>query len=157
MTRNLQLGIEANWQLQYSASFPAVSFLNDANGNPIYEKILEIQVPTIFDKPIIAVSINTTVPVGKIWKYAGYLRRSLVAGIGSSFAGDPKNLFLSKFNLIVFDDLNIDYWLSIQVPKWFISANIAIYQYEGVDTTTLEDNIIQIKSDVDSINAALGD
>ncbi|MDZ7970662.1 MAG: hypothetical protein RM368_38025 [Nostoc sp. DedSLP03] len=77
MSRNLQLGIESNWHLQYSDSFPAVSYLNDSAGKPIYQKITEINIPVVFDKPIIAVSVNTTIPVGKIWTYAGYLRRSL--------------------------------------------------------------------------------
>ena len=145
MTRILQLGIESNWNLQYSDSFPAVSYLNDSAGRPIYQRITEINIPVLFDKSIIAVSVNTTVPVGKIWKYAGYLRRSLTTGLGSSFVGEPESLFLGKFNLIFFSDLNINYFLSLQVPKWFISANIAIYQYEGVDTTTLEDDIEAIK------------
>ena len=148
MTRNLQLGVESNWALQYSNSFPGVTHLNDSEGKPVYEKIIEIVVPVIFDKPIIAVSVITTVPIGRIWKYAGYLRRSLTIGLGSSFTGEPKNLFLGKFNLIVFDDLNINYFVAIQVPKWFISANIAIYQYEGVDTTTLDDDVQAIKEAV---------
>ncbi|WP_029635969.1 hypothetical protein [[Scytonema hofmanni] UTEX B 1581] len=148
MTRNLQLGIESNWALQYSDSFPAVTYLNDSAGKPIYEKITEIIVPTVFDKPIIAVSVATTIPVGKIWKYAGYLSRSLTTGLGASFTGEREGLFLGKFNLIVFDDLNINYFVSIQVPKWFINANISIYQYEGVDTTTLEDDIQAIKEAV---------
>jgi hypothetical protein len=155
--RNLQLGIESNWQLQYSDSFPAVTFLNDAAGNPIYEKIVEIQVPTVFDKPIIAVSITTTVPVGKIWKYAGYLSRSLTTGLGASFTGNRERLFLRKFNLIVFDDLNINYLLSIQVPEWFINATIAIYQYEGTDTSKVDDDLARIESKIDFINAILGD
>ncbi|MEH1838134.1 MAG: hypothetical protein V7L20_05100 [Nostoc sp.] len=134
MTRILQLGVETNWNLQYSASFPAVTYLNNSEGKPIYEKITEINIPVVFDKPIIAVSVYTTVPVGKIWKYAGYLRRSLTTGLGASFVGEPKNLFLGKFNLIIFNDLNINYFLSLQVPKWFINATIAIYQYEGVDS-----------------------
>ncbi|MBN3957509.1 hypothetical protein [Nostoc sp. NMS8] len=148
MTRNLQLGIESNWHLQYSDSFPAVSYLNDSAGKPIYQRITEINIPVVFDKNIIAVSVNTTVPVGKIWKYAGYLRRSLTTGLGASFLGEPESLFLGKFNLIIFDDLNLNYFLSLQVPKWFISANIAIYQYEGVDTTTIEDDVKAIKTAV---------
>ncbi|MDZ8190018.1 MAG: hypothetical protein RMX96_34930 [Nostoc sp. ChiSLP02] len=146
MTRNLQLGIESYWALQYSNSIPAVSYVNDSSGKPIYQKITEIHVPVVFDKPIIAVSINTTIPVGKIWEYAGYLRRSLTTGLGATFVGEPEQLFLGKFNLIVFDDLNINYFLSIKVPKWFISATIAIYQYEGIDSTTLEDDVQAIKT-----------
>ncbi|PHJ57380.1 hypothetical protein VF14_24555 [Nostoc linckia z18] len=146
MSRNLQLGIESNWVLQYSISIPAVRYLNDSSGNPIYEKITEIIVPVVFDKPIIAVSVNTAIPVGKIWKYAGYLRRSLTTGLGASFVGDPEQLFLGKFNLIILNDLSIDYFVSIQVPKWFISATIAIYQYEGIDSTTLEDDVQAIKT-----------
>ncbi|RCJ21561.1 hypothetical protein A6S26_24235 [Nostoc sp. ATCC 43529] len=146
MSRILQLGTESNWSLQYSNSFPAVSYLNDSAGKPIYQRITEINVPVVFDKPIIAISINTTIPVGKIWKYAGYLRRSLTTGLGATFVGEPKQLFLGKFNLIVFEDLNINYFLSIQVPKWFISATTAIYQYEGIDTTTLQDDVNAIKT-----------
>ncbi|MDZ8135123.1 MAG: hypothetical protein RM049_07440 [Nostoc sp. DedQUE04] len=146
MSRNLQLGIESNWNLQYSDSFPAVSYLNDSAGKPIYQRITEINIPVVFDKPIIAVSVNTTVPVGKIWNYAGYLRRSLTTGLGASFVGEPESLFLGKFNLIFFSDLNTNYFLSLQVPKWFINANIAIYQYEGIDTTTLEDDVQAIKT-----------
>lgn len=145
MNRILQLGIESNWNLQYSDSFPAVSYLNDSAGKPIYQRITEINIPTVFDKPIVAVSVNTVIPVGKIWKYAGYLRRSLTTGLGASFISEPENLFLGKFNLIIFNDLNINYLLSIQVPKWFISANIAIYQYQGIDSTTLEDDVTAIK------------
>ena len=145
MTRILQLGIESNWDLQYSNSFPAVTYLNDSAGKPIYQRITEINIPVVFDKQIIAVSVNTTVPVGKVWKYAGYLRRSLTTGLGSSFVGEPESLFLGKFNLIIFDDLNINYFLSLQVPKWFVNANVAIYQYEGIDTTTLEDDVQAIK------------
>ena len=59
---------------------------------------------------------------------------------------EPKSLFLGKFNLIAFEDLNINYFLSLQVPKWFINANVAIYQYEGIDTTTLEDDVRAIKT-----------
>ncbi|MEH2306998.1 hypothetical protein [Nostoc sp.] len=146
MARNLQLGIESNWALQYSDSFPAVSYLNDSAGNPIYQRITEINIPVVFDKNIIAVSVNTTVPVGKIWKYAGYLRRSLTTGLGSTFVGESETLFLGKFNLIIFNDLNINYFLSLQVPKWFINANVAIYQYEGTDMTTLEDDVTAIKT-----------
>lgn len=145
MSRNLQLGIESNWALQYSNSFPAVNYLNDSEGKPIYEKITEIHVPVVFDKSIIAVSVGTTVPVGKIWKYAGYLRRSLTTGLGASFVGETESLFLGKFNLVFFNDLNINYFVSLQVPKWFINANIAIYQYEGIDGTTLEDDVTAIK------------
>ncbi|MDZ8096723.1 MAG: hypothetical protein RMZ42_33015 [Nostoc sp. DedQUE05] len=146
MSRNLQLGTESNWHLQYSDSFPAVSYLNDSAGKPIYQQITEINVPVVFDKPIIAVSVVTTIPAGKIWKYAGYLRRSLTTGLGASFVGEPESLFLGKFNLIIFDDLNINYSVSLQVPKWFINANIAIYQYEGIDTTSLEDDVQAIKT-----------
>lgn len=145
MSRNLQLGIESNWNLQYSDSFPAVSYLNDSAGKPIYQRITEINIPIVFDKPIIAVAVNTSVPIGKIWKYAGYLRRSLTIGLGASFLGEPESLFLGKFNLIIFDDLNLNYFLSIQVPQWFINANIAIYQYEGTDRSTIEDDLQAIK------------
>ncbi|BAZ50125.1 hypothetical protein NIES4103_70270 (plasmid) [Nostoc sp. NIES-4103] len=145
MARNLQLGLESNWNLVYSNSFSGVVIVDDME-QPFTTKILEIAVPIIFDKPIIAVNVYTTVPVGRIWKYAGYLRRSLTTGLGASFVGQPESLFLGKFNLLIFEDLNINYYVSIQVPKWFTTANISVYQYEGIDTTTLEEDVQAIKS-----------
>ncbi|MBD2243217.1 hypothetical protein [Nostoc sp. FACHB-888] len=152
MTRNLQLGIEENWNLQYSSSVPSVSYLNDSEGKAIYQKIAQIDIPVAFDRAIIAVSITTDIPTGKTWNYAGYLRRTLMIGIGSSFVGKPEELFLSKFNLIFFEDLNINYFLSLQVPRWFINANINIYQYEGKDTTNVDDTLTRIEQKIDDIS-----
>jgi hypothetical protein len=157
MTRNLQLHLEDNWRLQYSSSFPAISLGTNSQGNPIYQPITEIIIPTIFDKSIIAVSINTTVPVGRIWKYAGYLSYSLITGLGASFVGERQRLFLGKFNLVFFDDLNVNYFVSIQVPQWFIDANVAIYQYEGTDTSKVDDDLARIESKIDFLNQILGD
>lgn len=152
MGRILQLGIEQNWNLKYSGSFPAVSYLNDSEGNPIYQSLAEINILESFEKSIIAVSIETDIPTGKIWNHSGYLRRNLFTGIGSSFVGGSKELFLGKFNLIFFEDLSIDYFLSIKLPTWFINANILIYEYTGIDTRTLDDSIVRIEQKIDDIS-----
>jgi len=124
-------------------SIPAVAIATDSKGNPIYPSITEIIGSTVFTSPIIAVQVSTTVPPERTWKYAGRCTRVVDTGLGASYA-ERKPLFLSKFNLINFTDFDADYTVNILVPKWFISASILIYQYEGTNTTTAEQELDNI-------------
>ncbi|MHC5720430.1 MAG: hypothetical protein ACYTX0_52500, partial [Nostoc sp.] len=72
MTRNLDLSIESNWRLMYSVSISATALLTSENKN-YYARITPILPGVIFDKAVLAISINTTIPTGKQWIYAGNL------------------------------------------------------------------------------------
>ncbi|MEH2456532.1 hypothetical protein [Nostoc sp.] len=147
MTRTLDLSTESNWQLVYSVSIPATTI--STNGSKIYyAKITPIRPGVILDKPVLAIAISTTIPAGKRWVYAGSLSRFTTSSLGEIFIEDRKPLFLSRFNLVITDNLSNNYQLEINIPSWFISCNLSIYQYEGSDQTLIQQELDVIKAAV---------
>ena len=147
MTRNLDLSTESNWQLMYSVSIPA-TVVGTVGGKTYYAKITPIRPGIILDKAVLGIAINTTVPTGKQWFYAGSLSRFTDSPLGEIYIDDRKPLFLERFNLAISDNLSNDYQLEINVPKWFISCNLGIYQYEGDSRTIIEQELEVIKAAV---------
>ncbi|WP_335132392.1 hypothetical protein [Nostoc sp.] len=47
---------------------------------------------------------------------------------------------------MIFDNLSNNYQLQINIPKWFISCNLVIYQYEGDSRTIIEQKIDDISN-----------
>lgn len=151
MSRLLQLQDPANFSLQYSNSIPA-TVMETVDGRNIYSVLTEIIVPVVFDKPIISVNISTTVPAGKKWKFAGSCNRVINTGIGESFADERKPLFLGKWNLIFFSEITADYTVTYLPPSWFINLNIGIYQYDGPDSSVIEDDLARIENKIDMLS-----
>lgn len=147
MTRELNLSTESNWQLMYSISIPAVLLATIASKN-YYAKITPIRPGVILDKPVLGISVNTAIPVGKKWVYAGSLSRFSNSSLGEIYIEDRKPLFLGRFNLIISDNLSGDYQLEFNIPEWFISCNLAVYQYEGDDSTVVQQDLNIIKAAV---------
>ncbi|AVH71589.1 hypothetical protein [Nostoc sp. 'Lobaria pulmonaria (5183) cyanobiont'] len=147
MTRNLDLSTESNWQLMYSVSIPA-TVIGTVGGKTYYAKITPIRPGIILDKAVLGIAINTTIPTGKRWSYAGSLSRFTDSSLGEIDIDKRKPLFLGRFNLAISDNLSNNYQLEIQVPKWFISCNLGIYQYEGDSRTIIEQELDVIKSAV---------
>ena len=145
MTRSLDLSTESNWQLVYSVSIAATVLSTNAS-KTYYARITPIRPGVIFDKPVLAIAVGTTIPTGKQWIYAGRLSLFTSSSLGEINIEDPKPLFLGRFNLIVSDNLSNNYQLEIKVPKWFISCNLAIYQYEGDSRTIIEQKIDDISN-----------
>ncbi|MEH2242359.1 hypothetical protein [Nostoc sp.] len=145
MTRNLDLTNESNWQLMYSISIPA-TIIATIRSKIYYAKIAPIRPSVILDKPVLGIGINTTIPLGKQWSYAGRLSRFASSVLGEICIEDSKTLFLNRFNLVVSDSLSTDYQLEINVPKWFFSCNLAVYQYEGDARTILEQKLDDISN-----------
>lgn len=144
MTRNLDLVTASNWSLSYTASV-AATVIGQVNGNNVYAKITPIKPPIIIDSSIIAIAINTTIPTGKQWVYGGNFLRYANSEFGNMFIGEKKPLFIG-FNLGIFDDFFGDYQIQLSVPRWFTSANIAVYQYEGNTQTVSEQELAAIKA-----------
>ncbi|MHC5671062.1 MAG: hypothetical protein ACYTXL_03350, partial [Nostoc sp.] len=80
--------------------------------------------------------------------YAGSLYRFASSSLGEIYIEDPKPLFLDRFNLVISDNLSNNYQLKIHSPKWFISCNLAIYQYDGDNSTIVEQDLDAIKAAV---------
>lgn len=146
MGRILELQNGDNFSLQYTNSVPA-TFIEMVNGKNIYAKLTEIIIPVVFSKSIILVNISTSIPVGKIWRYAGRCRQIFPTALGDSFV-DEKALFLGKRNLIFFSEFSSDYTITYLPPSWFIDVSIVIYQYDGLDTNN---DLARIESKIDAL------
>ena len=144
--RILELNNPANFSLVYSNSIPSTCVTLD-NGEELCSRLTEIIAPVILDSPILSVQITTTVRAGKNWDYAGRLSRVLQTGIGESFSEEKKALFLGKRNLILFSEVAADYL----PPKWFRDVTIGIYQYDGPDTSSMEDGLARIEEKIDAL------
>ncbi|MEH1829537.1 MAG: hypothetical protein V7L22_30075 [Nostoc sp.] len=147
MTRSLDLSTESNWQLMYSVSIP-VTPIATIGSKTYYAQITPIRPGVILDKPILGITINTSVPTGKQWSYAGSLSRFTNSPLGEIYIDERKPLFLGRFNLAISDNLSNNYQLQINIPKWFISCNLGIYQYEGESRTIEQQELDVIKAAV---------
>ncbi len=147
MTRTLDLFTESNWQLMYSVSIPP-TVIKTTGSKTYYAKIIPIKPGVILDKPVLAIAVGTAIPAGKQWVYAGRLSRFASSSLGEIYIEDPKPLFLGRFNLTISDNLSNNYQLEINVPPWFISCNLAIYQYEGDNSTIVQQDLGAIKAAV---------
>lgn len=150
MSRILELQNSANFSLIYTNSISATVI--QVQDRSLYARLTELIIPVIFDKPIISISINTTVPVGKIWRYAGKISQVIPTALGDSFADDKKALFLGKRNLILFSEISVDYTISYLAPSWFRDVSIGIYQYDGPDTSVIENAVGRIESKIDNLS-----
>jgi len=132
-----------NFSSQYNISIPAT--LIKKGGKNVYARLTNVIIPVRFDKPIISISVITTVPPGRRWDYAGGCRRVASTALGDSFV-DTNPLFLGKRNLIFFgESQEIDYTIEYIPPRWFINVTLGIYQYEG-PYMSLESELNIIKS-----------
>jgi hypothetical protein len=147
MTRNLDLSTESNWQLMYSVSIPPTP-IGTVGGKTYYANITPIRPGIILDKAVLGIAINTTVPTGKQCSYAGSLSRFTDSPLGEIYIDDRKPLFLGRFNLAISDNLSNNYQLQINIPKWFISCNLGVYQYEGDSRTIIDQELDIIKAAV---------
>jgi|GEM_PF-2476333 len=135
MTRTLDLSTQTNWGLIYSVSIPATVI--STNGNKTYyAKIAPIRPIAILNKPILGISVKTIIPTGKQWAYAGSILRFTNSALGDIFIEEIKHLLLNKFNLVISDNLTNSYQIEINVPQWFISCDLLVYQYIASDTVS---------------------
>lgn len=151
--RELQLGNSSNWQTIHNAGVEGTQMPKEGGGF-ITVPIPEISIGVLLDVFILAVSVSTIVPDGSRWRFAGHLIQKVSTGIvfgGSQDASFNKRyaLFLDKLNLIVVPKISTNYSVSVQVPRWFPSAYITIWQYTGVD---YDSDLARIESKIDNLS-----
>ncbi|WP_334943355.1 hypothetical protein [Nostoc sp.] len=132
----MNLFTASNWQLMYSISIPAM-IIETIGSKNYYTRITPIRPAIIFDKAVLAISINTLIPIGKQWVYAGSVSRFTNSSLGKIFIEDRKPLFLRRFNLVISDNLLTSYQIEINIPQWFISCNLAVYEYNAADDISI--------------------
>jgi hypothetical protein len=165
MTRTLQLGNAANWEQIYTHSQVAVQITPT-----VHAPIPEITVPLLIESHVLAVYLTTEIPEGRNWNFAGFLHQRFELGLtvgGMPEADDLslRKLWLNRIKLIIFPKLTVGYSIAFNVPKWFKSVQLIVWEYTGTDSDSTEDLVEQIKNvdlprieaKVDSINQVLGD
>lgn len=140
--RVVELNNSDNWQSIYTNNVNAVQ-VPMQDGKYLTDPIPEIVVPVLLDKFILAVSVDTDVPSGSMWRFAGYLNQKISTGLvigggqdATIIKGQP--LFLDQINLVLFQKISTNYAVSIKVPRWFPRASITVWEYTGVDDTSEE-------------------
>lgn len=140
--RVVQLNNSDNWESLYSTDITAVQ-VPLQNGRYLLNPIPEIVVPITLNKFILAVNVETEVPEGSIWNFAGYITQKISTGLVVGGSQDAtlvrgKSLSLDRINLILFDKISTSYSASIKVPRWFPRAIVTVWQYIGIDDSSEE-------------------
>ncbi|BAY21687.1 hypothetical protein NIES2100_14440 [Calothrix sp. NIES-2100] len=140
--RVVELNNKDNWEDLYYTDIAAIQ-VPLQNGRYLLNPISEIVIPFSLDKFILAVNIETDIPEGSIWNFAGYINQKISTGLVVGGSQDAtlvkgKVLFLDRINLILFDKISTLYATSIKVPRWFPRAKVTVWQYIGVDDTSEE-------------------
>ncbi|MDZ8086512.1 MAG: hypothetical protein RMY16_13285 [Nostoc sp. DedQUE12b] len=150
--RELQLGNSSNWENIHNENISAI-FLPKTGGGYITVPIPEISIAVLLNVFVVAVKISTNVPEGREWKFAGHIKQSVSTGIAFDNSQDAsfnrrQPLFLDKINLVFFPKISTSYSISIQVPKWFENAGVAVWRYTGPD---YDSDLARIESKIDAL------
>ncbi len=150
--RELQLGNSSNWEIIHNENISAVS-LPKVGGGYKTVPISEISIAVLLNVFIVAVRVSTVVPEGSTWKFAGHIKQSVSTGLAFDNSQDAsfnrrQPLFLDKINLVFFPKISTNYSISIQVPKWFENAGVAVWRYTGPD---YDSDLARIESKIDAL------
>lgn len=153
----LQLGNEANWNQIY---FGTTNAYQIAQGK--YAPIPKITVPTQLESPILAVYISC-LPDTPTWYFGGWLNQKIFTGLTVGGSPDAENvqrrkIWLNKITIIRLDRLSNNYSITFEIPKWFQSVSIQVWEYIGLyeDSTELlieemREDVLRIEQKVDDI------
>lgn len=152
----LQLGSAANWSDVYFVTVSA-SQINAER----YAPIPKINVPIQLESPILAVYISCT-PPKPTWYFGGWLNQKIFTGLTVGGVTDAENvqrrkIWLNKISLIRLEQLSTSYSITFDVPKWFQSVSIQVWEYIGPIADSTEALISELKQDVLRIEAKVDD
>ncbi len=160
MSLILQLGNASNWESVYFST----QFAYQINTvPPRYAPIPKIVVPTQLESHILAVYVSCT-PLKSSWHFAGWLSQKIFTGLTVGGTTDAESvqrrkIWLNKITLIRLEKLANSYSIAIEVPKWFQSVSIQVWEYIGPvsDSTEvliegLKTDIVRLESKIDAIN-----
>jgi hypothetical protein len=153
----LQLGNEANWNQIYFGTH-----LSYQISSTRFAPIPKITIPTQLESPILAVYISC-LPDTPTWHFGGWLNQKIFTGLTVGGSPDAENvqrrkIWLNKITIIRLDRLSNNYSVTFEVPKWFQSVSIQVWEYIGLyeDSTELlieemREDVLRIEQKVDDI------
>lgn len=128
-----------------------------------YAPIPRITVPVQLNSPVLAVYITCT-PNNPNWYFAGFLGQKIFTGLTVGGSPDAENvqrrkLWLNKLTIIRLEKLTDAYSISLDVPKWFQSISVNLWEYTGdINDSTellieeLTADIARIEQKIDALN-----
>lgn len=129
----LQLANPSHWEAVYDETFTATEAPMGR-----YYPIDPVVIPVLFSSPLLCLAASSA-HAKPTWRL-GYWARQYVAAQGLSFGAIESftnKAFLNRFMLAQFRMIAPEYQLKIEIPWWFRSMSVAIWQYNGpIDNTT---------------------
>jgi hypothetical protein len=140
----LNLGNPDNWNQVYNTTVAALLI-----GNGRYAPIPKIAVPIQLESPILAVYISCS-PNKPTWKFGAWLNQNIFTGLTIGGLTDAENvqrrkIWLNKISLARLDKLSENYAVSFDIPKWFESVSISLWEYTGIISDSTEELINEIR------------
>jgi hypothetical protein len=146
----LDLGNPNNWQLRWIGSFAA----QPDPQNPDYTYPIEpIVVPLLLESRIIVVDLAC--PNDTKRRSAGWVNRKIRTGLSTGGTPDSvnfgaKRLLRNNKNLIIFSPIDAqEYGLEIVLGWWMRQAAIQLFEYVGIDTDTVSEQLDRIELAID--------
>lgn len=147
MSLVLQLGNPSNWRDVYFQTTNAYR-INESRYAPIPKIIVGSQL----ESQILAVYIYCS-PPKPTWHFGGWLNQNVYTGLLVGGVPDAQNvqrqkIWLNRITVIKLEKLADSYSVSFDVPKWFESISIQLWEYIGPISDTTEVLIDELKTDI---------
>lgn len=139
----LELENAANWIIRDSQFFQVAP----ENSLPNY-----LSVET-FNSNVIGVLVDNAKALDT-WHFAGWFSQIIDLPFGPNSTGSAvsdRRLWLRRKQLLIFPRLTPTYKISVRFPKWFTQASITVWEYQGVQTDSLEAQLIQMQEKLDTL------
>lgn len=88
------------------------------------------------------------------WRFAGWLERriNLPFGPNSTVAAvDYRKLWLQQKQLVRFPAIVPTYKIAVRFPRWFTQASITVWEYQGPQGDSIENQLNQVEVKLDSL------
>jgi hypothetical protein len=140
----LDLANPVNWNQVYSTTVAAVFI-----GSDRYAPIPKITVPVLLESQVVACYV-TCLPDKPTWRFAAWMNQNIQTGLTIGGLTDAENvqrrkIWLRKITLARLEKLSENYSISFDVPSWFQSVSLQVWEYTGVIEDSTEDLINQIR------------
>ena len=139
---------QGNWTAVYNESRAAVQ-----TSPNVFTPIPAFEIGFLFNEHILAIRAfsNNAKPT---WKYAGSIYQRLQLGAGGALSDLPevdlsnKGVYLRRTMLLEFPRYTAEFGLVFVPPPWMLSLQITLWQYSGVDSDNVIDELTAAREDL---------
>lgn len=143
MVLQLELENPANWVPRDSQGFTATV----DTPLPEYMSVVE------FTSNVIGLLVDNAA-AKETWNFAGWLERRINLPFGPSSTTsviDYRKLWLRQKMLLRFPAIVPAYKIGIRFPRWFTQASVTVWEYQGSQGDTIENQLNQVEGKVDQL------